>query len=85
MIHVELPYDYGTFVKVKNNNGIVTCRGTVSAYMVVEDGYIVLVSRYNQPWETECLPEQVEPMTELEIEELASEIEIEELIKELEK
>lgn len=73
MTYVELPYDYGTFVKVKNENGDVDFHGTVEAYTVTEDGYFVWVSGYKQPCCAECLPEQIELMTESEIEELVKE------------
>ena len=70
MIHVDLPYDYGTFVKVKAKDSTIFFYGTVAAYMVSYDGYLVWVSGYRESWCGEYLPEEVEPMTKKEIAEL---------------
>lgn len=67
MFRVELPYDIGTFLKVKNTDGKVEYCGTVAAYTVTDDGWLVWVSGYKQPVTGECFPEQVELMTEEEI------------------
>ena len=40
MIHVDLPHDYGTFVKAKGKDGAVLFLGTIVAYMVTDDGYL---------------------------------------------
>lgn len=73
MFTVELPYDIGTFLKVKNAYGKVEYCGTVAAYTVTDDGWLVWVSGYKQPVGGECLPEQVEPMTAEEIDILKGE------------
>lgn len=70
MIHVDLPYDFGTFVKVKDKDGNVDCCGVVSAYTVVDDIWIVWVSEYKETFCRIFLPEDVEPMNEIEISEL---------------
>lgn len=71
MIHVDLPYDYGTFMKAKDKEtGDVIFCGTVVAYTVCDDGWLVWVSGYRESCCGEFLPEEVEPMTELEIEDL---------------
>lgn len=70
MIHVNLPYDYGTFVKTKDRNGDIMFYGTVSAYMVMDDGYCIWVSAYKEAQCGEFLPEDVVPMTEQEVIEL---------------
>lgn len=73
MFTVELPYDIGAFLKVKNTDGRVEYCGTVAAYTVTDDGWLVWVSGYKQPVTGECLPEQVELMTEEEIDILKGE------------
>lgn len=73
MIHVDLPYDYGTFVKVKNEDEKVLLRGTVVAYSVDKDGYLIWVSDFCEPWCGECLPDSVESMNAEEIEMLLKE------------
>lgn len=70
MIHVDLPWNYGTFMKVKSSIKDVSYCGTVVAYTVTDDGWLVWVSGYKIPITGEYLPEEVEPMTESEIEEL---------------
>lgn len=70
MIHVDLPYDYGTFVKVKTKQSGTVDYGTVAAYMVMDDGWCIWVSGYRQSWCGEFLPEDIETMSELEIKEL---------------
>lgn len=70
MFTVELPYNIGSFMKVKNSKGEVEYYGTVSAYTVVDDGWLIWVSGYKQSVTGEYLPEEVEPMTEHEINEL---------------
>ena len=70
MFTVELPYDIGTFMKVKNKHGEVEYYGTVAAYTVAKDGWLVWVSGYKEPIAGECLPEDVELMTAEEIVEL---------------
>ena len=70
MIHVDLPYDYGTFVKVKNEKtGNFDC-GTIVAYMVSYDGWCVWVSGYKEAWCGEFLPEDIELMSQSEIDKL---------------
>lgn len=76
MFRVELPYDIGTFLKVKNKDGKVEYCGTVAAYTVTDDGWLVWVSGYKQPVTGECLPEQVELMTEEEIDILKGEYDV---------
>lgn len=70
MFSVELPYDIGTFVKALKENGKVDYYGTVAAYTICEDGWLVWVSGYRQAVTGEFLPEEVEVMTEWEINEL---------------
>lgn len=70
MIKIELPYDFGTFVKVKDKNREIEYCGIVAAYTVVDDGYLVWVSGYKQAVTGEFLPEDIELMSEEEIEEL---------------
>lgn len=41
MVHVELPYDFGTFVKVKWDERHIEYCGTVAAYTVTDEGYLV--------------------------------------------
>ena len=72
MLTVELPYDIGTFMKVKNKNGDIEYCGTVAAYTVANDGWAVWVSGYKQPVTGEYLPEEVELMTPEEIKNLIS-------------
>lgn len=72
MFTVELPYDIGTFMKVKKKNGEVEYYGTVAAYTVVDDGWLVWVSGYKESVTGEYLPEEVELMTEKEVEGLIS-------------
>ena len=72
MIHVDLPYDYGTFVKVKCEKYQTEYCGTVAAYTVTDDGYLVWVSAYKESMTGEWLPEHITPMTESEIQELIS-------------
>lgn len=73
MIHIDLPYDYGTFVKVKNKNGTVNYCGTVAAYTITDDGWSVWVSGYKEAITGEYLPDEIELMSEKEIEELLKE------------
>ena len=70
MLKVELPYDIGTFMKVKGRNGEVMYCGTVAAYTVTDDGWLIWISGYKQAVTGEYLPEEVELMTEEEIAEL---------------
>lgn len=77
MFAVELPYDIGTFMKVKKENGEVTYCGTVAAYTVVDDGWLVWVSGYKEAITGEYLPEEVEVMTAEEVEELKKKYTIE--------
>lgn len=70
MVHVDLPYNYGTFVKAKGKDGNILFLGTVVAYMVTDDGYCIWVSAYKEAQCGEFLPEEVEPMKEFEVEEL---------------
>lgn len=75
MFTVKLPYDIGTFVKALKENGEVDYCGTVAAYTICEDGWLVWVSGYKQAVTREYLPEEVEPMTEQEVEELVKKYE----------
>lgn len=70
MFTVELPYDIGAFMKVKKKNGEVEYYGTVAAYTVANDGWLVWISGYKEAITGECLPEDVELMSEEEIREL---------------
>lgn len=70
MFTVELPYDIGTFMKVFDKDKNVEYCGTVAAYTICNDGWLVWVSGYKQAVTGEFLPEEVEPMTEEEISEL---------------
>ena len=67
MFTVTLPYDIGTFMKVKNKDGTVAYKGTVSCYTVTENSYLLWVSGYKEAITGECLLEDVEPMTDEEI------------------
>ena len=75
MVHVELPYDFGTFVKVKWDERNVEYCGTVAAYTVTDEGYLVWVSAYNESMTGEWLSRHVTPMTEEEIQELIAKYE----------
>lgn len=70
MFTVELPYDIGTFMKVKNKDGSIEYCGTVAAYTVADDGWLVWVSGYKEAVTGEYSPDEVELMTEKEIKEL---------------
>ena len=70
MIHVDLPHDYGTFVKAKGKDGAVLFLGTIVAYMVTDDGYLIWVYAYKEAQCGEFLTEEIELMTEQEIAEL---------------
>lgn len=70
MFTIELPYDIGTFMKVKNKHGEVEYCGTVAAYTVTDDEWLVWISGYKEAITGECLPEEVELMTAEEIVEL---------------
>ena len=48
MVTVNLPYDYGTFMKVLNEDRTVQYCGTVVAYTVTDDGWLVWVSGYKE-------------------------------------
>ena len=72
MFTVELPYNIGTFVKVKTKNGEVDYYGTVAAYTVSQDGYLIWVSGYKEAITGEYLPEEVELISDKEIELLKS-------------
>ena len=63
MFTVELPYEIGTFVRVKTD---FTKRpvGSVVAYTVHENGYFIWVSYHKQSGAEECDPENVEPLSE---------------------
>lgn len=75
MIKVELPYDFGTFMKAKDFDGNVECRGSIVGYTVTDEGWLVWISAYKESFAGEYLPSMVEPMTEEEIEEMISEYE----------
>lgn len=66
MIKVELPLDIGTFVREKDTNFI----GTVNAYTVFSDGYLVWVSGYRNAECGEFELEELEVLTEDEIKEI---------------
>ena len=71
MIHVNLPYDHGTFVKVKDTDGNIAFYGRVAGYAVYKDGYTVYISEGSGTVICgEFLPEEVEPLTAQEIAEL---------------
>ena len=70
MFTVELPYDIGTFVKVKTKNNGVQYYGTIAAYTVARDGWLIWVSGYKEAITGEYLPEEVELMTTEEVDEL---------------
>jgi predicted transcriptional regulator len=71
MFTVELPYDTGTFMKVLDKDKNVEYCGTVCAYTVVnQNDYAIWVSGYKEAVTGEFLPDQLEPMTEEEIQEL---------------
>lgn len=70
MIHVELPYDFGTFVKIKDVDSSATLYATISSYFVYRDGVTVWVSGYKEAWCGEYLMEEIELMTEEEIKQL---------------
>lgn len=70
MIHIDLPYDYGTFVRVKDENGNIPYCGTVSAYTLASTGFLIWVSGYKQPYCGEYQLEEIELMNKSEIEEL---------------
>lgn len=75
MFKVELPYDIGTFVKVKEEGfKDYNYFGTVASYTVVdEDDYLIWVSGYKEACAGEYLPKEVTPMTDEEIEKLIKE------------
>lgn len=75
MVHVELPYDFGTFVKVKYDEYHAEYCGTVAAYTVTDEGFLIWVSAYNESMTGEWLPRHVTPMTESEIQELIAKYE----------
>ena len=77
MVTVNLPYDYGTFMKVLNEDKTVQYCGTVVAYTVVEDGWLVWVSGYKEAVTGEFEEHEVEVMTEEEIIELKKKYNIE--------
>ena len=66
---VELPYEIGTFVRAMEDDIL----GTVAAYTVGKDGYLIWVSGYKEPWCGEYLPDTVRPLTEAEIAKLIEE------------
>jgi len=73
MIKLELPYNYGDFVKAKLPEGDFLF-GTVSAYnCVVKDGFLVCVSGYKQPICGDFIPSEVTLLTEEEINQLIKE------------
>lgn len=72
MLKVELLYDIGTYMKVINSEGKTEYCGTVAAYTIVNDGWLVWVSGYKQAVTGEYLPDEVVPMSEEEIIELES-------------
>ena len=82
MITVNLPYDYGTFMKVLNEDKTVQYCGTVVAYTVVEDGWLVWVSGYKEAVTGEFEEHEIEVMTEEEIIELKKKYRTIEKIKE---
>lgn len=70
MFTVDLPYEIGIFVKVKPKDEDSILYGTVVAYTVGRDGYLIWVSGYKEPMTGEYLPEEIEPMNLEEIEQL---------------
>jgi hypothetical protein len=75
MIHVDLPYDFGTFVKVKDEESNLIRYGSVAIYEVMDDGYLIWVSGYKEPWRGVYLPDMVELMSDDEIEVLVKKYE----------
>jgi len=74
MIKVELPYDFGDFVKGKSPNGEHFFYGTVEAYnCVVKNGFFVCVSGYKEPISVEFKPSDVTLLTDEEIGQLIKE------------
>ena len=62
MIHVSLPYNYGTMMKVKDSDGNIAFYGRVVGYAVYEDGYTIYMSEGSGTSICgEFLPEEVEP------------------------
>lgn len=70
MFTVSLPYEIGTFVKVKASlSNSTRFIGTVSAYTVTDPNkFLIWVSAYKNALAAECLPEDVVPLNESEIE-----------------
>lgn len=60
---ITLPYEWGQFVKPKDNSV-----GTINAYTVVRDGVLAWVSGYKDSWCGEYLLEEIKPLTKEEIE-----------------
>lgn len=75
MIHIDLPYDFGTFVKVKDVEANLIRYGSVATYEVMDDGYLIWVSGYKEPWCGVYLPDMVELMSDDEIEVLVKKYE----------
>ena len=70
MFTISLPYEIGTFVKVKTSlTNPTSFMGTVSAYTVTHPNeFLIWVSAYKDALAAECLPEEVVPLNESEIE-----------------
>ena len=69
-VYVELPYEFGTWMKVLNKDKTIAYCGTVVAYTVTDDGWLVYVSGYKEAVTGEYLPDEVVQMTQREIDEL---------------
>lgn len=66
----ELPYKIGTFIRAKGKIDGVQILGTVAAYELYDDGYMIWVSGYRESICGVFLPEDVVPLTDEEIYEL---------------
>jgi hypothetical protein len=70
MFTVEFPYNIGTFVRVKKDNSI----GTIACYDCVSDHkdsdgnqFLIVVSGYKEAWSGVYLLDELELLTDLEI------------------
>ena len=77
MFTVEFPYDIGTFVRIKSNAREVNNDeiGTIACYNCVDDEpdcngdqFVVVVSGYKEAWSGEYLLQEIELLTDEEIE-----------------
>lgn len=73
MFTIDFPYDFGSFVKIidrlfERKRPIEY--GTIVSYTVAKDGIAVFVSGYKEPWCGEYMLEDVQLMTDGEVDEL---------------